>query len=58
MPEIAPAAFALSKHGEPEEYRKRNVALISGASTISRKTRETLMKMCLFWSFYVLRDGV
>ncbi|KAJ1301174.1 hypothetical protein OPQ81_003585 [Rhizoctonia solani] len=31
MPEgIAPAAFALSRHGDPEEYRKRKVALISG----------------------------
>ncbi|QRW25981.1 GDP-mannose 4,6-dehydratase [Rhizoctonia solani] len=27
---IAPAAFALSRHGDPEEYRKRKVALISG----------------------------
>ncbi|KAG8714648.1 hypothetical protein FRC11_007655 [Ceratobasidium sp. 423] len=26
----APAAFALSRHGDPEEYRKRKVALISG----------------------------
>ncbi|CAE7116810.1 unnamed protein product [Rhizoctonia solani] len=31
MPEgLAPAGFALSRHGDPEEYRKRKVALISG----------------------------